>query len=466
MCSLQDGDLEDDVSKGVKTHETSERVCVKCGEKACLITRIHDAFCKACFQVYVVHKFRAAIGKCKLIRDGEHILVAYSGGSASSALLHLIQEGRNPRAHRKLRFTATVIHIDETGALKLVDADRDEKLREIIACVKQRQLPFLLSSLEQELHLKQADSHEAPDISSVCWDVDSDDGEAEFRKRTAETERLKELFAALKSDSAREEFLRVAKLRLLVAVARMKGFDKILVGDSSTRLSVRILTDMAQGRGSHVALDTTVGDKRYGDVMVIRPLRDLNAKEVSLYNVVNQVDTVFVPAITTKMSSSSSIERLTETFITGLQADFPSSVPNIVRTSEKLGQSELRNSSGSCTFCQSPLDTDVGEASALRAVEISERLSQAGGAGASPCATEEGGRDTADTSDLARQTENRLSSQDIQETLCYGCRLMVKGMENLRMLPADMLLSASLHSQRQAMHSQIAEFLLEEDVHM
>lgn len=42
--------------------------------------------------VYVTHKFRAAIGKSKLIRDGETVLVGVSGGQASSCLLHLIQE--------------------------------------------------------------------------------------------------------------------------------------------------------------------------------------------------------------------------------------------------------------------------------------------------------------------------------------------------------------------------------------
>ena len=40
----------------------------------------------------MTHKFRATIGKTKLVRDGEFVLVALSGGPGSSALLHLIQE--------------------------------------------------------------------------------------------------------------------------------------------------------------------------------------------------------------------------------------------------------------------------------------------------------------------------------------------------------------------------------------
>ncbi|KAK7505766.1 hypothetical protein BaRGS_00003037 [Batillaria attramentaria] len=400
MCSIQDGELEDIISK---QSVTAGRECVKCQGTAVLVTRINDAFCKSCFQVYVVHKFRASIGKSKLIRDGEHVLVAFSGGASSSALLHLIEEGRSPRAHRKLRFTATVIYVDETGILKWSAAEREEK----------------------ELNLEKSDFSDMSDVSPICWDVTSGTGESEFQARTASTERLQQLFAALPSDSAREEFLRVAKTRLLLAVARQRGFDKILVGDCSTRLSVRILTDMAQGRGSQVALDTSIGDKRYGDVMVIRPLRDLNSKEVALYNVLNQVETVFIPALTTKTAAGSSIDRLTETFITGLQADFPSTVPNIVRTSEKLGQAELNTSVGCCAFCQSPLDTDVGEASALHAVQVSEHLSQTAGAG-QVSATAGGGACSGSGGD-----------GDCQQ--------------------------GHIHH-RQVMHSQIAEFLLEKNV--
>ena len=40
----------------------------------------------------MTHKFRAAIGKTKLVRDGETMLVAFSGGPASAALVSLIQE--------------------------------------------------------------------------------------------------------------------------------------------------------------------------------------------------------------------------------------------------------------------------------------------------------------------------------------------------------------------------------------
>ena len=38
------------------------------------------------------HKFRSEFGKSRLVRDKEKLLVAFSGGRASSAMVHLIEQ--------------------------------------------------------------------------------------------------------------------------------------------------------------------------------------------------------------------------------------------------------------------------------------------------------------------------------------------------------------------------------------
>ena len=38
------------------------------------------------------HKFRSEFGKCRVVRDEEEVVVAFSGGLKSSALLHLLLE--------------------------------------------------------------------------------------------------------------------------------------------------------------------------------------------------------------------------------------------------------------------------------------------------------------------------------------------------------------------------------------
>ena len=47
---------------------------------------------RECFVSYCVHKLRSAFGKSKVVRDAENVLLAFSGGAASTALQHLIQE--------------------------------------------------------------------------------------------------------------------------------------------------------------------------------------------------------------------------------------------------------------------------------------------------------------------------------------------------------------------------------------
>jgi len=46
----------------------------------------------SCFLARATHKFRSAFGKSRLVRDKEKVLVAYSGGKASSAMVHLIEQ--------------------------------------------------------------------------------------------------------------------------------------------------------------------------------------------------------------------------------------------------------------------------------------------------------------------------------------------------------------------------------------
>lgn len=46
--------------------------------------------------------------------------------------------------------------------------------------------------------------------------------------------------------------------RLLVEIARQYGYTKVLVGDNATRLAVRLLGNIAQGRGASLPLDTVI----------------------------------------------------------------------------------------------------------------------------------------------------------------------------------------------------------------
>ena len=44
--------------------------------------------------------------------------------------------------------------------------------------------------------------------------------------------------------------------KLVLEVARHCGYSKVMMGNCGTQLAVRLLTDMAVGRGSHAAMET------------------------------------------------------------------------------------------------------------------------------------------------------------------------------------------------------------------
>ena len=56
--------------------------------------------------------------------------------------------------------------------------------------------------------------------------------------------------------------------QLLLAVARQHGFSKVVQGDTATLLSVRIMTDMAKGKGAQVSFDTVSVNQRHACVCV------------------------------------------------------------------------------------------------------------------------------------------------------------------------------------------------------
>jgi cytoplasmic tRNA 2-thiolation protein 2 len=74
--------------------DISERVCVKCGAPSVIHLRDEDVKCGKCLLASVNQKFRTVLAKFQISRSKDRILVAFSGGPASSALLGVLREVR------------------------------------------------------------------------------------------------------------------------------------------------------------------------------------------------------------------------------------------------------------------------------------------------------------------------------------------------------------------------------------
>lgn len=87
--------------------------CNKCREETpILLLRHKDAYCKNCFLTGANHKFKALLGKSKLIRPNDRVLVSYEVGHPSTALLHMLRNGLDLNTQKKLRFEPVFIFIE------------------------------------------------------------------------------------------------------------------------------------------------------------------------------------------------------------------------------------------------------------------------------------------------------------------------------------------------------------------
>ncbi|XP_073439463.1 cytoplasmic tRNA 2-thiolation protein 2 isoform X2 [Dendrobates tinctorius] len=481
----------------------SGQTCMKCKESsAILIIRVGDAFCKSCFKEYFVHKFRAMLGKNRVVYPGEKVLLAYSGGPSSSALIQQVQEGLGRDAPKKLRFVPGILFIDEGAVCGQSWEQRAQSVSEIQRILRKTTFPFHIVPLEQIFSLPQSvlqsvlpgnlapmenykqavnsflgqgRAHGAEELSGTADElaqlhVTGDECINTYSCPPPETtSALTAIFNSAKTLTARMELLQSLRNHLLLHVARTCGYSKVMSGESCTRLAARLLANISLGRGAFLALDTGFSDDRSGDVVIVRPMREYSLKEISFYNRLFHVPSVFIPTMETKAPENSSLQHLSESFITKLQAEFPSTVSTVYRTSEKLNISRAEAADENvqqerCLMCMCNLDTRVGEASAFSATQISQTLSQKSpksnaeptGDPEKQCCSGGQGCDQASSCSRAPRT------QDFTSFLCYSCRVTMKDVTSVSAFPSYILQEAEHRSRRIAMRREIEEFLLDE----
>ncbi|XP_066050854.1 cytoplasmic tRNA 2-thiolation protein 2 isoform X2 [Chamaea fasciata] len=412
---------------------------MKCGQgTAALVIRVGDPFCRACFREYFVHKFRAMLGKNRVIFPGEKVLLAVSGGPASSAMVRQVQEGLSREAAKRLRFVPGLVYVEEGAVRGQSPEQREQTLAQMETLLQATGFPYHLLHLEEALQLPPSILQPGPERAgtpgpSYKRAVDSfiqqqrQDGDsgtsvpAHSTQDTpaaapatpglpdaAQTQELLRSFEAAGTATAREELLEMLRTHLIVQTARDKGYAKVMMGESLTRVATKLLTNLSLGRGAFLAVDTGFTDQRHGDVMVVRPMRDYTAKEIAFYNFFFSVPTITVPPLFTKRREKPSIHQLVERFLLGLQEEFPSTISTVYRTGEKLSPEPAKASSESqrCLLCLCGLDTDGEEELALEPTLILE--------------------------EPAAGVESKAAYIPL---LCYSCRLTFKELGPLDTLP-------------------------------
>jgi len=456
-----------------RKEKLKESVCMKCKQApAVVVIRVQDPMCAACFLTYVTHKFRSTLGKSKLVQPNDNVLIAMSGGHASSALLHLVRGALSLGAHKRLRFSPGVVCVDESV---LLATDNAQDYSHIAGWCEEFGYPFHLvpifkdfaTDLGNESNIVNGSNgvnglngfndtngvNGSNDIHTNGFhDMNGVNGEVRDINDERDRQKFQECFNTITSLTAKQDFLTTRRAYLISRVAQSHNYKKVMFGDTSTSLCMKLIANISMGRGNTVALDLGVADRRFPGLTIIRPLREVASKEVALFNRLSGIRVDTPCNITTMKSSGSSLQQKTEEFINGLQADFPHTVNTVFRTGDKVCSTEQNTEETmKCPMCHSPLKTGHATTPPTTTTTATtngckEKDEGCCGSGGGECKSSSGG----------------LTIDDIRGQICYACNLTFQDMgSRVDVLPPYIVRHTSEQMKRDKMKDSIKDFLLD-----
>jgi len=426
---------------------------MRCKKQLADVTLREQISCKSCFTAWHVQRIKTGMRVQCQFTKGSRLLLAASGGAASTCLAHalsIVSDRRNPK---RLFFEFDLIYIDESA---LVPGGEDEH------AAFNEGVHRLYDQYGVQMHTARLE-----DVMNICR-TDGDDGtsDAAPASSVADTsaaiatpactstsaspspssnrQSFQALVTSLKDPSDRADMVQMMKLRVIAHVARTKGYRQVILGDSSTRTAIDAFADTAKGRGSTVAFSGLAKERRF-QVEFLYPLRDLTNTHIALYNHFNQLQPIYrhnAPnmrkvASTAKMG----INKLTFDFLTLLDSKFSSTVGNIIGTVGKLrlpAEYEQWNSSpssahGGGEVIEDKTPTETSHCALCGRVRVGKEDSEMR---RTAYATIQ--HATAKTPAAIKNAEILASM-----SLCYGCKSLLTELPDVTSLPPYVLVGPS-----------------------
>ncbi|XP_044740695.1 cytoplasmic tRNA 2-thiolation protein 2 [Chrysoperla carnea] len=365
MCTVLDGDLEDEEKfMEALTIEPKSKNCLKCGtEDTSIVLRGKDSYCINCFQAAMDHKFRSTLGKSRLLRHEDNVLIIYQGGPEVSTMLKIIANGLNRKErHKKFVFNSIILYLEHGAIL-----NENIESRKILADKVQMELrdygfPTYISSISNTVG---NDALLFDELNSSFFDNLSDEG-------------IKNVLSKISTLSAQQDFLNTAQRKLVLKIAKSLNCKFVFYPDISVDIASKTLAGFALGRGSHITMDVGFSDTRDPLVTILRPMRDFSREEITEFCKLNELKPIQVKRFGDTGNLYSSIQNLADNFIGDLQMNFPSTIYTVIRTADKLTANDTTEMGTKCKFCLTPRDnlTAKGKVSALNAVEFSRIASK------------------------------------------------------------------------------------------
>lgn len=353
MCSTCD---DCDVKATIVNEPNQVKRCRKCNSERAFIVldKIH-VDCQKCFLESCNRKIRSTIGKSKLLKNNDPILIAFSGGPSSLALLDLMKNSMEFEARREQKFRPSIVHIDTQSVLdRNMESLRARRWHNIDELLAKTSLlcpgwPIYYTSVEmlfkcQPCHCN-ADGYEPKfsryELHSKPNDFILGDSNAlaNFWRNCDKLDNLTD----------KQHFVQTSIIKLLSEisgeinssfVSEIDKFRFVLVGSSASQLANDLLVNVILGHGSTIRSTVSVCDdrNRRAQVALMRPMRDFSKKEILFYLRARNIEHNYrvEPNLITFADCKSSIQTLTEAFVGKLQLDYPSTCSTLLRTGNKM----------------------------------------------------------------------------------------------------------------------------------
>ena len=398
------------------------KTCARCKCKIATVWMRNGNRCVDCFQQFMQRDLRVALGRAPL--SDCPTALAVSGGFSSAALLSLY----NYALKSKLRHPKQAP--PRTVAFHVI--------------------------ISQDLGGGGASAYDI--ISELA------------RKSNVEVIALKlpqnvrESLVMVRNSTDRTTLTRAFVTETVIRAAVTHSCDRVLFGDSATRVAIDVLTKTITGHGGNVFStatpwirvendnflteeDAVLPTDRRSNVVVVKPLRDIQLRYCIKYMRLTHPD--FVPTSPSDISSGMTMDNIhgiIERFVADTGEGNGSLVHNITRTAEKLKQSTCV-----CVLCggsawENPLKEDIE--TALNG--YNERL-------------------------LSKEASNGCCDEcncrgaDEDTHLCHGCREALKRSdskdenETVRALIEHRMNCIGRRARRSAMKQSIQSYLIEND---
>jgi tRNA(Ile)-lysidine synthase TilS/MesJ len=257
-----------------------------------------------------IHRqFKLAIShrdRCGVFSKGDTLLIGFSGGLRSLALLQCIKLCNSNDIKRKIHFKYHVLHVSD---MILHETEQDH--------LEMNNYVNEICSSETNTFI----TFESVSINTLI------PGYNEWMDQMPQT-----------THSERLDAKRFMLKRALEQFALSKGYKYVVLGTDATNMAITALSNLAIARPNiSMLLLFRFKLSESSQVTFLQPLREILADEIAHYLYLQKVPlTKFGKFCYPDLAVKNSIQGITENFVAYLQQNYPSTVFTILRTVDKL----------------------------------------------------------------------------------------------------------------------------------